>query len=70
MPKVILEFTLPDEQAEFEQACAAASYQAALSTFREWLRAERKYNAAPPWADTAWDKFFEIMNEYEIAEHV
>ena len=70
MSKAVLEFSLPEEQAEFEQACAAASYQAALSEFREWLRAERKYKEAPPWADTAWEKFFEIMNEYGIAEHV
>lgn len=41
--KATLEFTLPEEREEYEQATSAHKYLAVLLGLAEWLRSELKY---------------------------
>lgn len=41
--KATLEFSLPDEQVEYECAVNGSKASAALNDFDQWLRAQQKY---------------------------
>ena len=41
--KAILEFTLPEEQAEYDLACRASLVMGALEDFTQRLRVKKKY---------------------------
>ena len=43
MPKATLEFSLPEEQAEFEMACAAGKLASVLDDVRQELRSKLKH---------------------------
>jgi len=43
MSKAILEFTLPDDQYDFEQAVNAGKYRSVLWDLDQFLRAKTKY---------------------------
>ncbi len=47
MPKVTIEFNLPEEREEFELANKAGAYMAAIADIQEMLRKIRKYDSAP-----------------------
>jgi hypothetical protein len=52
MPKAILEFTLPEEQEEYETAQSAAKYAHQLEGLKNELRKVRKYDnliVKPEW---------------------
>lgn len=71
MPKAVLEFTLPEEQPEFDMASRAGDMRAAISEFAEYLRTEDKYggerNAEIDAAEayrSAREKYCEIMSAF------
>lgn len=70
MPTVTLTFTLPEEQAECEQAMHAASYRSALTEFCGWLRSKRKHAPVLPTVDEIWDVFHQIVTENGISDGV
>lgn len=79
MPKVILEFNLPEEQVEFDLANAASKLSSTLYEFDQWLRSELKYGPSIEYTnklkeedalDIARSKLYEIMNEHEVASIV
>ena len=43
--KAVLEFTLPEENVEFRQACEASKVLAFVNDFENWLRTQDKYHA-------------------------
>ena len=45
--KAILEFNLPDEQAEFDLTCRSQTIVSALEDFTQRLREKRKYGVYP-----------------------
>ncbi len=67
MPKVTLEFTLPEEKEELNIAQHGHNYYVALSEFAEFLRNKEKYGEP----STTWEQvkhdFWQIMNEYEVS---
>ncbi len=42
--KAVIEFNLPEEQAEYETHINAAKYYSVLWDLSQWLRSEIKYN--------------------------
>ena len=65
--KGILEFALPEEQAEFEEATHAGEIVSAVARFRQWLRDNRKHGDTimVPW-DEVWERLhaeFEGLGE-------
>lgn len=67
--KAILEFNLPEEQAEFELATNGVKWMSFAHAFSEYLRAEWKYNE-DGYTDDQYkvivqvrEKFYEMLNE-------
>lgn len=69
MPKATMEYTLPDEQGEFDLARKAGAYHSALWDFYQWLRNRRKHGE--PKKDGAdeleavWEGFWLCVNDAE-----
>ena len=70
--KAILEFSLPEEQVNFDLAVKASEILLALSDFRTWLRSQRKYTELEDleykFANKAWDELHRILNERGIED--
>lgn len=68
--KCILEFDLPEDVAELDQALASAKYQSVIFEFIQWIRNETKYGTreAIP-AEEVKSKIWELINDEEIGEH-
>ena len=70
--KARLEFNLPEEQIEYNTCMKAGDVLGALRDYRDWLRAQRKYqdleDAARSFADTAWDELFTVIEERGITD--
>ena len=64
MPKARLEFTLPEEQEEFDAAVNVGKYQSALNDIYNFLRADSKYGVGK--YQDVYDKFWDIMQEHDI----
>lgn len=64
MPKATLEFTLPEEDAEFQMALKAGSYLSALEDLAEAFRQKKKYSEVQ---ETTWEEahtlFWDTMRE-------
>jgi hypothetical protein len=61
----ILSFTLPEESAEFKQACSASDWIGLVWDLDQWLRSEIKYhdrNELQP----ARDKLYELLDEANL----
>ena len=72
--KAILEFDLPDDREEFEQASAAYKYYSVLWEFDQHLRAKIKYDEklTEEVHDTYQeirDKLREFMNDNDLSFH-
>jgi hypothetical protein len=67
MSKGILEFTLPEEQPEFDLAVNAGKYHSALWEFSQRLRGLIKHSDVQ---GTTWDDvrtlFHEVLNDYGV----
>lgn len=70
MPKAILEFNLPEEQSEFNDAISAARVKSMLWDFSQQLRSWDKYHHDFKDADDALDKtreqFYRLLNEHNV----
>lgn len=60
MPKATLEFNLPEEQDEFNTACRAGDYKAALFEFDQKLRSKCKYGDGTP--PQSWEEVRELLH--------
>jgi hypothetical protein len=68
MPEVVLKFSLPSEQQDFDLALNAAKYNAVLWDLDQWLRSYTKYQEKKTWpkADEVRTKLYELINERGI----
>lgn len=70
MPKVTIEYNLPDEQHEYEVAMQATKSQSFLWGFSQQLRSWQKYHHDFKSADDALDKireeFYRLLNEHNV----
>lgn len=67
MPKITLTFSLPDEREEFELANGGAKLQSGIDDYKNWLRAQLKYNdklndEQSHMLEQAQTKLFECLN--------
>lgn len=49
--KATLEFNLPDDSEEFDNACRATATKDSIEEFRTWLRNVVKYTEKDKWPD-------------------
>ena len=61
MPKVTMEFNLPDEQSEFELAQNAGKMHSSLWDMYQFLRADSKHGEGK--YQEVYDKFWEVLKE-------
>lgn len=66
MPKVTLQFDLPDEREDFELAVNGSKLQAILSEFDNWLRGKIKYELKEEWQEVR-DQLWELANDNQIS---
>lgn len=71
MPKVTLEFNLPDEKAEYEIAIKAGSYYSVLWDMQEYFMRKYKHKEVPSKQASKEfyenrEYFFNLMSEEEI----
>ena len=70
MPKATLQFNLPEEQIDFDNAISANRTKLMLAEFAQQLRSWRKYHHDFKDADDALDKireeFYRLLNEYTV----
>ena len=69
--KGILEFTLPEERGEFEDAQNGWKWQCVVDSYlNEYLRPLWKHGQEgepkATWAEEARDKLYEAMNDYNV----
>lgn len=57
MPKVIIEFNLPEEQFEYDEATKARSYSRTIEDLDNYLRGKIKYD------DTLTDEQYDVYQE-------
>ena len=62
--KAILEFNLPDDQLEYDQANAASKLCKFVNDFQEYLRSETKYHNMD---EKVYDQWFE-MKDFDLDE--
>ena len=69
MPKVIIEYNLPEDQHEYDVATQAERVQSFLWDFSQQLRSWYNYNDFKD-ADDALDKireeFYRLLNEHNV----
>ena len=74
MPKVILEFSLPEENHDFEVASRAQTILSVLDDLRKEIRNKLKYEELSEQEHVAWQKindvFYELINEYDLGSYV
>jgi hypothetical protein len=63
--KAILEFSLPEDNQEFELHTKALKMYSTLWEFDQWLRSEIKYNGKEQY-EPVRDKLRELMNDNRI----
>lgn len=72
MPKVIMEFNLPEEQDEFDLARQGSGLNSTLWEFDNYLRSRLKYEELSDEVHAALqaarNKLHEIKNEYGVIE--
>lgn len=70
MPKVNIEYNLPDEQNEYEVAMQATKVQSFLWDFSQQLRSWRKYHHDFKDANDALDQireeFYRLLSEHNV----
>lgn len=70
MPKVTLEFVLPEEKEEFEITTKAGAMNLALWDFAQYLRTQVKYVDHSESDDAVYEsireKFYEILNSHNV----
>ena len=68
--KAIIEFNLPDDQAEYDLCNKAQDMSNAINDVRKYLRSKVKYETQDKkkWEgyDEVYQQFFEIINNYNI----
>lgn len=68
--KAILEFSLPDDQDEYEMTTNALRYYSFIHAMNEYLRGEIKYQQHTDeefaLLEKIRDQYFELMNNYDI----
>lgn len=72
--KVILEFTLPDENFDYNHAINGEKYLLAIQCFDNYIRAELKYNdelteQEAKILDKLRNKLYEHFNDYGVTIH-
>jgi hypothetical protein len=67
----VLEFVLPEEQVEFNQACEVGKFFSVLWEFSEWLRQRYKHKSAPRGAFKEHEEtraaFYKIMEDEDLS---
>jgi hypothetical protein len=72
MPKVTIEYNLPEEQSEFEEVNNAGKYYSVLWDLNQFLRNKTKYASDDTTKEElaalymVRDEFWKIMNEYNL----
>jgi len=72
MPKVTIEYNLPEEQSEFEEVNNAGKYYSVLWDLNQFLRNKTKYaddsvtKEALDAMYMVYDEFWKIMNEHKL----
>ena len=61
-----LTYNLPDDQEEFDRACAALALCGFIYDMKDYLRTQCKYAEDPDDIERVMDKFHELMNEHNI----
>ena len=68
--KATLEYTLPEEEEEFEHATRGAEYFRRLGDIRAWLRSKRKVDGCTVEYDQAitdmWNRFHELTEGLDV----
>lgn len=69
MPKVTIEFNLPDEAAEYQTTVRAAKYSVVIWEFLQWLRQKYKYEEIETLeTEVVRAKMFELINDEGIGD--
>ena len=70
MPKAILEFNLPEEELEYQDAIGGVDFKCALLSFERFLRDTLKYQELPKYEAGVYEdirkKFNECLDEYNV----
>lgn len=67
--KITMEFNLPEEKEDFENAKNGNAYYAILHGLTEWLRRQHKYDAGEVAVDAAWavrGQLSDLLSEYNV----
>jgi hypothetical protein len=65
--KAILEFSLPEENEEYELHVQASAFLAAMDDYAQWLRSVCKYgNPDDHNAESCREKFYEFIRERDL----
>jgi len=68
--KAILEFNLPEDKSEFEDACKGSEYKLVLSEFDQELRAALRYDTFPEWetgtVDSIRERLWQLINDRNL----
>jgi hypothetical protein len=70
MPKAILKFDLPEEQAEFTAATQAGDVRLVLWALDEYLRQQIKYCDHPPAIDAVYQAMRDKLHEELTAKNI
>lgn len=67
MPKVTVEFDLPDEEGEYQLYLKSGRINSCLYELVNFFRSKNKYEADPAttW-DYVYDKLWEILNDHGV----
>lgn len=66
MPKVTLEYQLPEEQDAYDDARRGPDYASAIDNLYNWLRSQWKYDAgdiSPDAAEKVWEFLYNEIRE-------
>jgi len=66
MPKVRIEFVLPEEQEEYKIHNNAAAYYSALWDFSQWMRSTLKHSESRPDLEQVQEEFYKILDNENI----
>jgi hypothetical protein len=64
--KVTLTFDATEDPTGAEQAIRASDAYDLIREFADWLRSELKYKETPADLEAARDRFWELVNEYDL----
>lgn len=66
MAEVVIKFTLPKEQEEYDRCNKALDLCSFIWDFQQYLREQVKYAEKPDDIDTIFEKWFELLDTKNI----